>query len=198
MKNRFFYFVILLLAVCLSANANDFKKKRKKQETTPALADALKKEKTEDKSYDKVITKEARTKKGLITLHMVKSTFYMEIPVKLMGKPMLFAGRVAEISDNKDVVAGQMPQDPMLVEWSCDEEKVYLHNVISRSVCDENEPIAISMERNNLKPVIRAFPIKAFSKDSSAMVIDATKLFCADERPVSLLFLPLPSMLCSV
>lgn len=29
----------------------------------------------------------------------------MEIPVKLMGKPMLFAGRVAEISDNKDVVA---------------------------------------------------------------------------------------------
>ena len=102
-----------------------------------------------------------------------------------MGKPMLFAGRVAEISDNKDVVAGQMPQDPMLVEWSCDEEKVYLHNVISRSVCDENEPIAISMERNNLKPVIRAFPIKAFSKDSSAMVIDATKLFCADERPVS-------------
>lgn len=109
----------------------------------------------------------------------------MEIPVKLMGKPMLFAGRVAEISDNKDVVAGQMPQDPMLVEWSCDEEKVYLHNVISRSVCDENEPIAISMERNNLKPVIRAFPIKAFSKDSSAMVIDATKLFCADERPVS-------------
>ena len=29
MKNRFFYFVILLLAVCLSANANDFKKKRK-------------------------------------------------------------------------------------------------------------------------------------------------------------------------
>ena len=57
MKNRFFYFVILLLAVCLSANANDFKKKRKKQETTPALADALKKEKTEDKSYDKVILK---------------------------------------------------------------------------------------------------------------------------------------------
>ena len=41
------------------------------------------------------------------------------------------------------------------------------------------------MERNNLKPVIRAFPIKAFSKDSSAMVIDATKFFCADERPVS-------------
>ena len=29
MKNRFFYFVILLLAVCLSANANDFKKKRR-------------------------------------------------------------------------------------------------------------------------------------------------------------------------
>lgn len=185
MRNRILYFAILLLAVCLSANANDFKKKSKKKGASSAITDALKKEKTDEKSYDKVITKEARTKKGLITLHMVKSTLYMEIPVKLMGKPMLFAGRVAETSDNKDVIAGQMPQDPMLVEWSRDNEKVYLHNDISRAVCDESEPIAISLERNNIKPVIHAFPIKAFNKDSSAVVIDVTKLFCADERPVT-------------
>ena len=105
-------FLAALLLVCFSGVTNAQTRKQRED----AKREAWKKEKTEDKSYDKVITKEARTKKGLITLHMVKSTFYMEIPVKLMGKPMLFAGRVAEISDNKDVVAGQMPQDPMLVE----------------------------------------------------------------------------------
>ncbi len=177
--------MIFVLAFSFSVDANDFKKNKKKKGSVPALSEAFSKEKKDEKAYDKVITKEAKTKKGLITLHMVKGTFYMEIPVNLMGKPMLFAGRVAGISDNKDVIAGQMPQDPMLVEWSCDEGKVYLHQMISQAVCDKDESIASSLERNNLKPVIRAFPIKAFSKDSSAMVIDATKLFCADEKPVS-------------
>lgn len=184
MKNKIYYLIVLVLALCLSAQANDIKKNKKKQAAS-ALSGLAKKEKTDEKSYDKIITKEARTRKGLITMHMVKSTLYMEIPVKLMGKPMLFAGRVAETSNNKDVIAGQMPQDPMLVEWSRDNEKVYLHHNVSRAVCDPDEPIAISLARNNLKPVIRAFPIKTFSKDSSAFVIDATKLFCADEKPVT-------------
>ena len=89
MKNRFFYFVILLLAVCLSANANDFKKKRKKQETTPALADALKKEKTEDKSYDKVITKEAH-EEG--TDHLT------------YGEKYILYGNTGEVDGKTDVV----------------------------------------------------------------------------------------------
>ena len=187
MRNRILYLILFVLALCLSAGANDFKRKNKssKKDAATAFAAAAKKEKKEEQGYSKIITKDAKTKKGLITLHMVKSTLYLEIPLDLMGKQLLFAGRVAEISNNKDVIAGQMPQDPLLVEWSKDNEKVYLQNTISKAVCDENEPIALSLEKNNLKPVLRAFPIKAFNKDSSAVVIDATKLFCADERPVS-------------
>lgn len=187
MRNKILYLTVLVLTLCLSASANDFKRKNKggKKDAAAAFAAVAKKEKKEEQGYSKIITKEAKTKKGLITLHMVKSTLYLEIPLDLMGKQLLFAGRVAEISDNKDVIAGQMPQDPLLVEWSKDDEKVYLQNTVSRAVCDEDEPIALALEKNNLKPVIRAFPIKAFNTDSSAVVIDATKLFCADERPVS-------------
>ena len=125
MKNRFFYFVILLLAVCLSANANDFKKKRKKQETTPALADALKKEKTEDKSYDKVITKEARTKKGLITLHMVKSTFYMEIPVKW---------KLRTVQKQKNLISRQIRRHRMRTEGKRNNHEEMVQISCSRSV----------------------------------------------------------------
>lgn len=135
--------------------------------------------------YSKFITKEAKTKKGLVTLHMVNSILYMEIPLNLMGKQMLLAGRVAEISDNQDVIAGQMPQEPMLVEWSLNAEKVYLHKTVSQSVCNDDESIVASLEKNNLTPIFKAFPIKAYNKDSSAVLIDATKLFCADEKPVS-------------
>ncbi len=180
--------IVLLLAMCMSVQANDGKRKKSKKQkaASTALSAMMKKDKADDKDdYGKFITKEAKTKKGLITLHMVKSTLYMEIPLNLMGKQMLFAGRVAEISNNNDVIAGQMPQDPMLVEWSLNGEKVYLHQTVSESICNPNETIAASLEKNNMTPVFKAFPIKAFNKDSSAVLIDATKLFCVDEKPAS-------------
>ena len=188
MKNKFLFITALILVVCMSVQANDVKrKKNKKQQTSStALSAMMSKDKSDGKNeYGKFITKEAKTKKGLITLHMVKSTLYMEIPLDLMGKQMLLAGRVAEISDNQDVIAGQMPQDPMLVEWSINAEKVYLHQAVSQAICDGDESIASSVERNNLTPVFKAFPVKAYNKDSSAVLIDATKLFCADEKPAS-------------
>ena len=137
------------------------------------------------KSYDKVITKEAVSQKGLMSIHKVKSTYYLEIPFDLMSKPMLLAGRVTRTSDNHDVIAGQMPQNPQLVSWSADEDKVYLHNISNETVCDENTSIARSVARNFLNPVMKAFPIKAVNPDSTAVVIDVTKFFCSDERHMS-------------
>ncbi|MEG0796619.1 MAG: zinc-dependent metalloprotease [Odoribacter sp.] len=179
--------IFLLFAFGTDVQGAIKKKKEVNKTLTAFKSGSDKEDKTNSdiKSYDKIITKDAKTVKGLITLHMIKDNLYMEIPLKLMGKELLFAGRAAAISDNKDVIAGQMPQDPLLVEWSHDNTKVYLHKTVSQAVCDENESIALSLKKNNIKPVFKAFPIKAYSKDSSAIVIDATKLFCVDEAPSS-------------
>lgn len=183
MRKGLMYLIMLVLVAGLSVQADEKKKKAKKQQDVSVVSTALLKK--EKNGYDKLITQDAQTKRGVITLHMVKGVLYMEIPLELMKKPMLFAGRVAEISNNKDVIAGQMPQDPMLIEWSCNGEKVYLHQVVSDAICEPGESIAASLERNNLKPVFKAFPVMAYSEDSSAVVIDGTKLFCVDERPIS-------------
>ncbi|MGL5682016.1 MAG: zinc-dependent metalloprotease [Marinifilaceae bacterium] len=139
----------------------------------------------EKQNYDKVITKDAISTKGVMNIHKVKNTYYLEIPMELMGHPLLLAGRVSETSNNKDVIAGQMPQDPIVVEWSCDENKVYLHNGTQKAICDSTESIYKGFTINHIKPVISAFPIKCFTKDSSGVIIDASKFFCADERHLS-------------
>ncbi|MDR2414828.1 MAG: DUF5117 domain-containing protein, partial [Odoribacteraceae bacterium] len=139
----------------------------------------------EKKKYSDVITKDAVTFKGLIDIHRVKSTYYLEIPRHVFGKPMLLAGRVSEISNNREIIAGEMPSQPRLVEWATDNEKVYLLDANNIATVNPAETIAIGFKRNNLKPVMKAFPVRAFSPDSTALVIDVTKFFCGDEKHLS-------------
>ena len=162
----------------------------------PALGDLIRaaaednktEEKKEEKSkieaYDKVITADAQTASGIMKIHKVKSVYYLEIPDAQMGKPMLLASRVSSISDNSDFIAGQMPGDPLFCEWSRDDEKVYLLDLSRQASVTATDAVRTSYDRNYMKPVMKAFPIKTFGPDSDA-VIDVTKFFCADEKYMS-------------
>ena len=136
-------------------------------------------------AYEEIVTSEAESAHGLMNIHKVKSVYYLEIPDTLLGKPMLLASRVTSISDNSDVIAGQMPNEPMMLEWSRDEKKVYLLDAWRGAVCDSSESILKGFGLNYAKPVMKVFPIKAFAPDSSSVLIDVTKFFCADEEYMS-------------
>src|ERR1035441_9253777 len=45
--------------------------------------------------YDKVITKEAKTKKGLFLVHQIKDKFYYEIPKAELNKEFLWNSQIA-------------------------------------------------------------------------------------------------------
>jgi hypothetical protein len=137
------------------------------------------------KKYEEVITKNAITARGMVDIHRVKSAYYLEIPFSLLKKPMLLTGRVSGISPNREIIAGQMPSEPWMVEWDADEERVYLLDAGNRSIVDPRETIAKGFERNNLKPVMKVFPIRAINRDSTAAVIDVSKFFCGEEKHLS-------------
>lgn len=148
-------------------------------------ADTTKTATAEKKKYSDIITKDAVSSHGLMDVHKVKSTFYLEIPDSLMGKPILLATKVSAISDNKDVIAGQIPSNPLLVEWAKDENNVYLLDISRTSTFSATESLQKGFELNYMKPVMKVFPIKTVSADSTSSVIDVTKFFCADEGYMS-------------
>src|SRR5260370_12990553 len=45
--------------------------------------------------YDKVITKEAKSKKGVFTVHQIKDKYYYEIPKSEFGKEFLWVSQIA-------------------------------------------------------------------------------------------------------
>src|SRR4029078_5631466 len=49
---------------------------------------------TEPQPYEKVITKDAKTKKGVFAVHQVKDKYYYEIPKSEMGKDYLWVSQI--------------------------------------------------------------------------------------------------------
>ena len=137
------------------------------------------------KSYDDVITGEARTDEGLFDVHRIGDDLFYEIPLDRMGEEFLLLSRVARTPDGAGY--GGSKSNTSIVRWEHRDNRVLLRLVGHENVADSTLPVAGAVRNSNFEPVILAFDIEAFSPDSSAAVIDVTPLFTTD---VTMLGLP--------
>lgn len=123
---------------------------------------------------------------GFFNIYKLKSNIYFEIPVDLMGRDMLLASRISQLSDTKNrskLVAGQMLRNPLMVRFSFDDKLVYLHKPNPDRLIDKADPLYGSFKKNNLIPVITTFKIEG--RTSKSVFIDVTKFFMGDLPCVS-------------
>ena len=57
--------------------------------------------------YDRVITKDAKTTKGLFTVHQIKERYYYEIPKNELGKELLWNSQIAKTTLGAGYGGGQ-------------------------------------------------------------------------------------------
>ena len=182
-----FYLAICMCFIFIGpAEAQLFKKKRKKDKTEVS-ATPKKKDKDAIKEYDEVITKEAVSDSGLFHVHRIKDDFYYEIPFATLEKDMLWVSRIAQIPlglGGGYVNAGSKTNE-QVVHWQRYNDKILLKIKSYTNIADSSKAISNSVRVNNYEPTLYAFDIKAFSKDSTAVVIDVTKLFSTDVKAIS-------------
>ncbi|MCT4615391.1 MAG: zinc-dependent metalloprotease [Marinifilaceae bacterium] len=186
MKIKYLILVVLLCTASFGYSQGElFKALKDKLEKK----DGKKGDKDDDKKDDKKsyadLIKDFKSDDGLFKIHSKYGKLYFEIPYNLMGRDMLLASRVSATSNNRDIVAGQMPRQPMLIRFSKDEEKLYMHVVNTDNVCDENSDTYTSLKRNYMNPIMKTFDIKAVNPDSTACVIDVSKFFCSDIKELN-------------
>ena len=149
-------------AVTANAESQIFKKKKKKAKAEteqPAAKDSTKSSMTE---YKKLL-KGAKTIDGMFKVHIVKDKYYFEIPKDLMGRDFMIASRVSSTSNNKDIAAGQMPRNPVLVTFSADKKKIYMHKKMVRNLCDTTSNMYAAFQRNFSDPIWEAYKIESLS-----------------------------------
>lgn len=181
-----FALLIGVLLNPLNTSAQSKKNTNKGKNVVEVPAPEKKKEEA-IKPYDKVITKDAVTDEGLFKIHKIKEKYFFEIQDSLLNKDMLLVSRMSKLPSNLGggyVNAGSKTNE-QLITWERFQDKILIKVKSYNAVANDSLPINISVKANNYEPILFAFDIAAFSKDSSAVVIDVTKFYTSDVKAIS-------------
>jgi hypothetical protein len=175
--------VFFLLGITSTVDAQTGRiKKRKKKKTTEIQKPKPKPKKGAILAYEKVVTKEMKTDEGLFKVHSLDDTFLFEVPDSLLNREMLMVTRIAKTANGIGFGGGKT--NTQVLRWQRKGKKILLRVVSHNVVADTILPVHEAVVNSNFEPVLFSFPIKAFNKDTTAVVIDATSLFSTDVKPL--------------
>ena len=119
--------------------------------------------------YNKVVTKEMKTDDGLFKVHSVDDKYLFEVPDSLINREMLMVTRIAKTANGIGFGGGKT--NTQVLRWQRKGKKILLRVVSHNVVADTILPVHEAVVNSNFEPVLFSFPIKAFNKDTTAVVI---------------------------
>ncbi len=139
---------------------------------------------TDPQPYEKVITKDAKTKKGIFAVHQVKDKFYYEIPKSEMGKDFLWVSQIQRTTNG--VGYGGQALGSRVVRWELGENnRVFLKLVNYSVVADPKLPVAQAVHDANNETILMSFPVAAWGPNNETAVVDVGRLFTTDISEIS-------------
>ena len=134
----------------------------------------------EPQPYEKVITKDARSTKGIFTVHQIKDRYYYEIPKDALDKVFLWNTQIAKTVDGAG--SGGQELSDRVVRWELNGTKVHLRYITYNVVADPKTPIAQAVTAANNDTIIMTFPVAAF-KDGDPCQVRGCSAVSRDQRP---------------
>jgi hypothetical protein len=138
---------------------------------------------SQPKPYHEVITARAKTQRGFFNVHKVDDKYYFEIPDSLLHRDLLVVNRISAAAQRTGYAGDEIGENVIQFERGPN-NKMFVKSISypDRSVDSTENGLYHSFLNNNVQPIIAAFDIKAFSKDSSGAVIDLTDYINGDNE----------------
>lgn len=138
------------------------------------------------KSFGEIITKKAVSQKGVFTVHFQDEKYFFEIPDTLLGRELLAITRFAKVPGGARKYGGEEVNEQSILFEKGPGQRIFMRVVSLISKADSTQTIAKAVKNSYLDPIVAAFEIKAYGKDSSSSVIDMTDFFKGDNQAVGL------------
>ena len=133
-----------------------------------------------------MITARAVTDAGLITVHKVDERWYFEVPDSILGRDHLLVSRIAGVPAGVDgFISAGTSLNQRLVRFERTGDRVVLRTISTAAYADDSLAIAMSVRVNNVGPVLGAFPVQAYGRDSASYVLDVTEFLSGDVPALS-------------
>jgi hypothetical protein len=140
---------------------------------------------TSPRPYSEVITSRAKTDDGLFKIHKLDDKFFFEIPDDMLGRDILVVNRISKAAAGMrsgffGYAGDQIGQSVIRFEKGPN-NKIFLRNIsFAEYAKDSTSPMFTAVSNSNIQPIAASFDIKAFSKDSTASVLDLTDYINSD------------------
>jgi hypothetical protein len=144
--------------------------------TAPTLPTAAK---PGPKAYKDVITDKAISKKGLFTIHKLDDKWFFEIADSLLGRDILVVNRLSKAAAGMRNFffgyAGDQIGNNVISFEKGPNNKIFLKKISFDEMSkDSSQPMYKAVMNSNIQPIVAAFDIACFNKDSSASIIEMT------------------------
>lgn len=178
--------VFLLIAFTVSCSAEDDIDRDKSSKSLSSDSTD-----TELSDYEELITEDAETKEGLLTVHRVDDEWYFEIPDSLLNRDLLVVNRLSKAPiDNQPEDRGSLNS---MIGYAGDrinkslirleegpDNKLFIRAISYSVIPDSSSSMYQSVINSNTQPIINALDIEAFGEDSS-LVVEMTDLMVGDD-----------------
>jgi hypothetical protein len=134
--------------------------------------------------YDKVITADAKSFNGAFIVHKVKDRYYFEIPDSILGRDFQVVSSIgkgpAVRHRSPEGLAGKILGNMQISFSKAPSDKLFIKRMEYDEIANDstNNGLYNALKMNSLQPVLSAFEIKAYGKNS--VVIDVTDYLNGD------------------
>jgi hypothetical protein len=145
-----------------------FKKKKKKVEQPVS-------------DYKKLVGSDSVNVKGVMNVVKKDQDFYLEMPVKLMGRVFLVSNKLQRVPNelNEAGVNRGINYENQCVrfEWDKKKKTVFVRQQRVTPEVDQKDAMAASVENNYIDPLIASLKVEAVANDSSTVIFKVNDLF---------------------
>jgi hypothetical protein len=129
------------------------------------------------KPYDSVVTRDAKTRRGLFITHVVGDKLYFEIPRQELNRELLLVGRLARSANDPSTSSfGGDEFTERVLRWERQGNRVILRSPTYEITADSTLPVYQAVTNSNYPPIVAAFNVETYGPDSAA-VIEVTRLY---------------------
>ena len=162
----FLFCLCCSLPIAISAQSDEKDKKEKSD----------KEEEEEEKTFQDIVTSDAISKEGMLSVHAVEDKYYFELPDSIFGRDILAITRLSKTPTGAGY-GGELANRQVIRFEKGPKENVFIKVVNFVNVSsDEEQPIHTAVVNSNNHPIVAAFDIEVERGDTSVLV-DVTKFF---------------------
>ena len=167
-------FLTIIFTFILGCSLSSFNHVSAQNDKNEIEADSL--EAVKEKLYHDVITDDAKTMEGLLTVHEVAKKYYFEINDSIFGRDIMAITRMAKTPTGAGY-GGEQANEQIIRLEKGPNENVFIRTISYINVsADSLQPIFQAVQNSNVQPIAAAFDIVTQRQDTS-IVIEVTDFF---------------------